>query len=232
MSWILIDIGNVLWCDDAGDAFTLANIARSLGARALLPGEAALAAAQARAVDERAPSAWRRVIREFCANEEQVLAIESEVRGQWLELDPVRYRTWTTPFIDSAALLDGLVADGHRLLLASNNEQRALDRLEELDLLRYFSQREVSDTLGLAKPDPRFFRAIIVAAGADPLDCLMVGDRLGNDIAPAKALGMKTLRLRVGSHVAQEPRVESEAPDRTVTDPAALLEAARDLLDT
>ncbi len=230
MSWILIDIGNVLWRDDASDAFTLANIEALLGERGPGPGEGDIAAAQARAVAERAPSAWRRVVRDFCAEESVAASIEADVRALWLGLDPDLYRRWTKPFPDSAAFLDGLAEDGHRLLLASNNEQRALDRLEELGLLRHFSQREVSDTLGLSKPDPRFFRAILGAAGADPRDGLMVGDRLGNDIAPAKALGMKTLRLRLGSHAAQEPRGESETPDRTVEDPAELLSASRELL--
>ncbi len=229
MACVLIDIGNVLWCDDSGDLFRLGNIARILRANGLDVSDDAIATAQAAAVSDRTPSAWRRVVREFCVNEKQAQSVESEVRELWLRLDPNLYRSWTKPFPSTAALIAGLATDGQRLLLASNNEQRALDRLEELDLLHHFSQREVSDTLGLAKPDPRFFLAILTAAGADPRDCLMIGDRLGNDIAPAKALGMKTLRLRVGSHTAQEPKVDLETPDRTVTDPADLLQAARDL---
>ncbi len=231
MACVLIDIGNVLWCDDSGDLFTLGNIARILRARGLDVTDDSIAAAQAAAVSERAPSAWRRVVREFCLNERQVQSVESEVRELWQRLDPLLYRSWTRPFPSTAVLLEGLASDGQRLLLASNNEQRALDRVEELDQLRHFSQREVSDTLGLSKPDPRFFHTILAAAGADPRDCLMIGDRLGNDISPAKTLGMKTIRLRVGSHAAQEPRVELETPDRTVTDPAKLLQAARDLLE-
>lgn len=231
MHWILLDIGNILWSDTQGDAFTLANIHEALAARDLAVSKAELAAAQARAVAEAAPSTWRAVIRHFCGEDEALrAAVFDEVRARWLSLDPDVYRAWTTPFPSSSALVAGLAADGHRLLLASNNEKRALVRLDELGLLRHFASREVSDTLGLAKPAPRFFEAILTGAGADPARSLMVGDRLGNDIAPARALGMKTLRLRHGSHARQEPRSDAERPDLTVDDPADLLAAARSMM--
>ena len=52
--------------------------------------------------------------------------------------------------------------------------------------------------LGFSKPDQYFFQALaarLLAMGFDPSDCLMVGDRLDNDILPARSIGMKTWRL-------------------------------------
>lgn len=231
MAWILLDIGNVLWCDDRGDALTRANLARALRARGLRIAVDELEAAQAAAVEARAPSAWRAVIRHFARGDDALYeAVLAETLARWRGLPLERYRDLTTPFPSSATLLEGLRADGHSLLLASNNEQRALDRLAGWGWLRHFERPEVSETLGLAKPDPRFFAAILAAADADPARCLMVGDRLGNDIAPAKSLGMKTLRLRLGSHAAQEPRGPAETPDATVRDPGELLASARRLI--
>jgi FMN phosphatase YigB (HAD superfamily) len=46
----------------------------------------------------------------------------------------------------------------------------------------------------------------------------MVGDRLDTDIAPAKALGMATIRFRTGRYRRQKPRSPAEAPDVEVTD--------------
>ncbi len=229
MTRVLIDIGNILWCDDRGDAFTLAGIGEALRERGIAATPEAIAREQAAAVEDRAPSAWRRVIERLAGGDESLAAeVRDAVLARWRALALDRYRAWTEPFPTSAALVEGLAADGHRLLLASNNEERALRRLDELGLLEPFERREVSETLGVAKPDPRFFAAVL--AGADPARSLMIGDRLGNDIAPAKALGMRTLRLRIGSHTAQEPRSEKERPDLTVEDPAELLEAARSLL--
>ena len=52
--------------------------------------------------------------------------------------------------------------------------------------------------LGFSKPDPYFFQTLaarLQAMGFDPSDCLMVGDRLDNDILPAQSIGMKTWHL-------------------------------------
>jgi putative hydrolase of the HAD superfamily len=50
-----------------------------------------------------------------------------------------------------------------------------------------------------------------------PADCLMIGDRIDNDIVPARLLGMRTIRFRCGRHAAQEPRSWNELPDAEVT---------------
>jgi beta-phosphoglucomutase-like phosphatase (HAD superfamily) len=61
--------------------------------------------------------------------------------------------------------------------------------------------------------------------GVPPAECILVGDRLDRDIAPAKALGMATIRFRTGRHRRQKPRSPAETPDEEVTD-VAELEAA------
>jgi len=55
--------------------------------------------------------------------------------------------------------------------------------------------------------------------------CILVGDRLDKDIAPAKAAGMATIQFRSGRYRRQRPRSEAETPDAVVTD-APELEAA------
>lgn len=231
MATVLIDIGNVIWSDDAGDALTLANIGVALRARGHAVSEAQLAAAEARAVTEYAPSVWRAVIAALAGQDAPLgEAVTREVRARWDALSDAEYAGFTTPFASSAPLLAGLAAAGHRLVLASNNSPRALRRLDTLGLLRHFAVQEVSETLALAKPDPRFFAALLAAAGAAPAGALMVGDRLDNDIVPARRLGMRTLRLRHGSHAALEPRGLDEAPDSTVDRPDELAAAIARLL--
>ncbi|MEX2550532.1 MAG: HAD family hydrolase, partial [Nitriliruptoraceae bacterium] len=56
-----------------------------------------------------------------------------------------------------------------------------------------------SEELGVEKPDPAFFTALLTLAGVDdPADVLYVGDRTDNDVAPAAAAGMRTCWLRRG----------------------------------
>ena len=54
-----------------------------------------------------------------------------------------------------------------------------------------------------------------------------VGDRPDNDVAPAKALGLHTLRLLLGPHAAQPARTPAERAD---FDARSLAEAAAHLL--
>lgn len=51
---------------------------------------------------------------------------------------------------------------------------------------------------GVSKPSPGFFSRITQASGARPDQILYVGDRLDNDVLPARSAGMRTAFLRRG----------------------------------
>jgi FMN phosphatase YigB (HAD superfamily) len=55
-----------------------------------------------------------------------------------------------------------------------------------------------SDDWGVSKPDRSFFRALISAAPCEASRIVYVGDRLDNDLKPAKAAGMRTAFIRRG----------------------------------
>lgn len=76
----------------------------------------------------------------------------------------------------------------------------------------------VSFRCGLAKPDPDFYRLALNTLRVSPEDSVMVGDTYRNDIAPAKALGMRTVWLlhRPKKEAGDLRRVEEDpdlAPD-------------------
>jgi len=50
----------------------------------------------------------------------------------------------------------------------------------------------------VAKPDPAFFAKVTAVAGVPPARILYVGDRLDNDVRPARRAGMRTALLRRG----------------------------------
>jgi FMN phosphatase YigB (HAD superfamily) len=68
----------------------------------------------------------------------------------------------------------------------------------------------------LRKPDPAIFRLALERAQCPPEQAVMIGDRIDNDIRPAKALGMKTIRLRQGLCTVQHPRGPEEEADATI----------------
>jgi FMN phosphatase YigB (HAD superfamily) len=116
-----------------------------------------------------------------------------------------------------------------RLGIVANQPQVARERLARAGVGDLFEYQGLSGLTGFSKPDPRAFQAAAQALGMTPADCVMVGDRIDNDIVPAKALGMATILLRGGRHRRQRPRTPEEEPDAVVTD-VLELEAAIDAL--
>ena len=127
-------------------------------------------------------------------------------------------------------LLADLHRRGLRLGLAANQPRTALDRLDDHGIGRYFHHREVSAMHGMHKPDPRLFLRACEDLGVRPEECIMVGDRIDNDIVPARWLGMRAVLLRTGRHIEQQPRSWLEMPDAEVWDVSGLARAIADLL--
>jgi HAD superfamily hydrolase (TIGR01662 family) len=80
--------------------------------------------------------------------------------------------------------------------VAGNQTARAGDILRKLALPA--DMIATSDDWNAAKPDLAFFRELISAAPCDASQILYVGDRLDNDLRPAKAAGMRTAFIRRG----------------------------------
>lgn len=100
--------------------------------------------------------------------------------------------------------------------IIANQNPGAKDRLDAWGLGRYFSVIASSAELGISKPDKEIFRLALAMADCRPENAVMVGDRLDNDIRPAKELGMKTVRIRKGLAIYMKPSCETEVPDFTV----------------
>lgn len=51
---------------------------------------------------------------------------------------------------------------------------------------------------GVSKPDPRIFEIALGRADCKAEHAVMIGDRIDNDVVPAKKMGMKTVWIRQG----------------------------------
>ncbi|MCX8133451.1 MAG: HAD family hydrolase [Roseococcus sp.] len=85
---------------------------------------------------------------------------------------------------------------GVRIGIAGNQPPGVAEALARLGLGAAFIA--TSATWGVAKPDPRFFVRVREATGAPPERIAYVGDRLDNDVAPARAAGLRALFLPRG----------------------------------
>jgi HAD superfamily hydrolase (TIGR01549 family) len=102
----------------------------------------------------------------------------------------------TDLYPDAIPCLAALKARGFKVLIAGNQPieaEAALARLQmPADLIAS------SAGWGVSKPDPAFFERVIEAAG-EPADSIAyVGDRMDNDVLPARAVGMVAVLLRRG----------------------------------
>ena len=86
----------------------------------------------------------------------------------------------------------------YKLGIIANQIPGAEKRLEEMGIRRYFDVIVSSAEEGVAKPDPRIFNIALIRAGCTPKQAVLIGDRIDNDIVPAKQMGMKTVWIRQG----------------------------------
>ncbi len=121
-----------------------------------------------------------------------------------------------TPFVDCTQTLQTLRDQGYRLGVIANQEPGTKARLDGWGLGRFFSVIAASAELGVAKPNREICLRALELANCRPENAVMVGDRLDNDIRPAKELGMKTIQIRKGIAVFAKPSCEAEIPDFTV----------------
>lgn len=97
---------------------------------------------------------------------------------------------------DVRPALSKLREHGYWIGIAGNQLVRAGEILRLLDLPA--DMIATSDDWGVTKPDPGFFNAVAEATPCRPDETFYVGDRLDNDIRPARAAGFQTALIRRG----------------------------------
>ncbi len=99
-------------------------------------------------------------------------------------------------YADAAHTLASLKASGYFIGIVGNQPATAEAMLRESGLVADFIA--TSEGWGVAKPEPAFFQKVIEAAGMDPHRIAYVGDRVDNDVLPARAAGMWPILIRRG----------------------------------
>ena len=96
-------------------------------------------------------------------------------------------------------------------------------RLYEYGIGQLFSLVLSSAEEGMEKPEPVLFLRALSRAGCAPHEACMIGDRPDNDIAPAKALGMRTVRITQGLGGLMPVQSEKMQANATVSNLSELL---------
>ena len=128
------------------------------------------------------------------------------------------------PYPDAEPTLKYLYNKGYKIGIIANQSLGTAERLANWGLLKYIRVVASSAEMGVEKPDEKIFIRAFDMADCHAENAVMIGDRLDNDIYPAKKLGMKTIWIRQDMAVYQKPESEEYEADITVNSLSELME--------
>lgn len=128
------------------------------------------------------------------------------------------------PYEEAEAVLHALCERGYSIGIIANQALGTEKRLENWGFMKYIKLVIASAEEGVAKPDSEIFLRALNRADCLPENAVMIGDRIDNDIEPAKKLGMKTIWVRQGFSIYQQPENDIQTADHIV-------DSLRDILE-
>ncbi|KQY84283.1 hypothetical protein ASD24_11015 [Paenibacillus sp. Root52] len=111
----------------------------------------------------------------------------------------------------------------YRIGIIANQSPGTEERLERYGLRKYVNVLACSAEEGVSKPDRELYAVALKQAGCKAEEAVMIGDRIDNDIVPAKKLGMRTIRILQGYGRFQPELEDQDHPDWTIDNLEQLL---------
>jgi len=145
---------------------------------------------------------------------------------------PVWHREDEVPYPEAEELLQYIKGLGYKIGIIANQSPGTAERLEQWGLLQYIDMVAASAELGIAKPDPAIYEKAFEMAGCTAEEAVMIGDRLDNDIVPAKKLGMRAVWVKQGFNAYQDTELieQKYQPDVSVENLLELKQYFNDVL--
>lgn len=212
VSWVFVDLGGTLWDERPWHEFLYRTYGEVLAEAGHPVSPEALRSRLEALVRDHVSAYTRAYVLEQVPDEAAAAAILREVarrtRDRAGDLQPL--------LPGALEVLDDLRHDHHVGILA-NQPATVRRHLEATGIAARAECVLLSGEVRLAKPDPALYRLALERAGCSPAEAVMVGDRIDNDVVPAKAVGMRTVRVRSAAYGIQEARSEAERPDVEVS---------------
>jgi putative hydrolase of the HAD superfamily len=204
--WLFFDLGNTLVSEEAATERRIEELVGCFEKQGRQCSREDVRRALAEASAEFAP----RLITAAIAK----LTNDPELRRS--ALAEARYpKELEVPYEGVAQVL-GSLASQYRIGVIANQSAGTEARLTKWGLMPFLSICLASAELGLEKPDPAIFRLALVCAECGPEEAVMIGDRLDNDIRPARMEGWNTIRILHGFARLQSPRDAFDEADVTL----------------
>jgi putative hydrolase of the HAD superfamily len=226
---VFFDIGDVLFDEDMQHRWffhTLLATLRKHGKDVLWDEWNATRIALATAGPNPA-KAMRGAVAAYCDTSDEAVRVWKESEEQYLQMRAPR---------QYGLLLDGVtpvlenLSQDFRLGVIANQQTAVLGSFSDYGIAHLFDVIVISEIVGLYKPDPAIFQYGLDQAGVAASEVIYVGDRADNDVAPAKAMGMKTIRFHRGVHYGlYNPDDPAQTADITIFDVSEMADAVRRL---
>jgi FMN phosphatase YigB (HAD superfamily) len=197
--WLFFDMGNTLISEEASTAYRVERFVEAFSRHGITYSSSDIELAYREASEQFAPYLGRWVLEKLIEDPELRSLIAAEAPYP---------REMDTPF-------DGAI-DALRVLALHYKIEIIANQLPGSGLMPFISVCTASAEVGLEKPDPAIFELALREAGCTASEAVMIGDRLDNDICPARLLGWKTVHVLQGPGRFQSPRDSWDEPDLTV----------------
>ena len=117
-------------------------------------------------------------------------------------------------------------------LVADGNVQSFHNVFNQHDLLQYFDEEIISETVGQTKPHRQMFETAMAKmhlTNQDKARVVMIGNNLERDIAGANRFGITSIWYQWSPRYSHEPMNQEEIPDYTITSFNELLAVLEDI---
>jgi HAD superfamily hydrolase (TIGR01662 family) len=191
LRWVFLDIGNVVMNDDPAMALLYRELHQmmcSSGYRIPFPE---LLTEREELIRKYGPEHWQILGRKYLGDDghwKLMLRCASKIRADYMASHAV------LPEMGDAVRT---LAERYRIGVVANQLREVVGALEEIGLGACIKVHAISEIVGLRKPSPELYRWALDRAECEPREAVMVGDRVDNDIAPARQIGMWTVLFQM-----------------------------------
>lgn len=109
-----------------------------------------------------------------------------------------------------------ILSKKYHIGVIANQSLGTESRLKKWEIIKYIELVVASAEEGVSKPNLKIFDIALRKAECKPDKAIMIGDRIDNDIVPAKKMGMRTIWVKQGFGGYWQIRGDDERPDYTV----------------
>ncbi len=202
--WLFMDVGNVICNDDPVVAFIYKKIHNAIVDKGHDLSFEDLLCERDKIFNVPGISLLKDLVLNYLSQEEAEALHKNclkKMNARWFELSPLL--PGAKEFIQQASRQ-------YHLGIIANQPPVCQEVLEKNGLLNYFKVVGLSDVVGMSKPDSNFFNWALRKADTTASESVMVGDRVDNDVKPAKSLGFKTVHFKMNVYEKAKEHIITE----------------------